>query len=84
MIMVWLEILGTPRWLCKINGSEVSRCEEIGIEKEETHVGGPVYIRKVQNNPRELCAYSLFNLLDFTTRKQAVNEKNHLKLLEHC
>ena len=51
MIMVWLEILGTPRWLCKINGSEVSRCEEIGIEKEETHVGGPVYIRKVQNNP---------------------------------
>ena len=49
--MVWLEILGTPRWLCKINGSEVSRCEEIGIEKEETHVGGPVYIRKVQNNP---------------------------------
>ena len=49
--MIWLEIPGTPRWLCKINGSEVSRCEEIGIEKEETHVGGPVYIRKLQNNP---------------------------------
>ena len=81
--MVWLEILGTPRWLCKINGSEVSRCEEIGIEKEETHVGGPVYIRKVQNNPRTVCLLPLQSSR-FHYSKTSSERKNHLKLLEHC